>query len=105
MTKRQALPPTAARIMYTVRLSGIILNTGFCVYMFWYTVEQCVFLYKLCERKVQLESVVEESVINFLRTQFQEQEASINLLTKSGPLNHFWARNPVENTMYILKKN
>jgi hypothetical protein len=40
---------------------------------------------------VPLESVG-ENVVNFSGTQFQAQEASINLLRKSGPLGHFWTR-------------
>jgi hypothetical protein len=38
---------------------------------------------------VTLESVEANFVINSQRTQFQAQEASMNLLRKSGPLGHF----------------
>jgi hypothetical protein len=44
-------------------------------------------------------NVEENFVINFTRTYFQAQEASTNLLRKSGTWVHFWKRNLVENTV------
>jgi hypothetical protein len=42
---------------------------------------------------VPLESVGENFVINFPGSQFQAQQASMNLLMKSGLLCHFWTGN------------
>jgi hypothetical protein len=42
---------------------------------------------------VPLDSAGKNFVINFPGSQFQAQQASINLLIKSGLLGHFWTRN------------
>jgi hypothetical protein len=47
----------------------------------------------------------ENFVVNFSGTQFQTQEASMNLLRKSGPQGHFWTRNVLENAVCFSKKN
>jgi hypothetical protein len=44
---------------------------------------------------VPLKSVGENFVINLLGSQFQAQQASMNLLIKSGLLGHFWTKNAV----------
>jgi hypothetical protein len=64
--------------------------------MVQYSVEQHVYLY--VSYVVPLESVGENFVVNFLGSQFQAQQASINLLRKSGLLGHFWTRNLLTNT-------
>jgi hypothetical protein len=66
-------------------MSGTVLNTGYCVSlnMVWYTVEQHAFLYESYVKHDLLERVRKNSVVNFPETQFQGQEASLNL-RKSG---------------------
>jgi hypothetical protein len=54
---------------------------------------------------VPLESIRENFIINFPGTQFQEEQASMNLLRKSGPLGHFWAENLLDNVVCLPKKN
>jgi hypothetical protein len=44
-------------------------------------------------------------LISKLETQLQEQEASINLLRKSGPLGNSWTRHLLEITMCLPKRN
>lgn len=50
-----------------------------------------------------LESGEENFVINFQGSQFQAQQASINILMKSGLMGHFCTRNPFRNVMCLLK--
>jgi hypothetical protein len=45
---------------------------------------------------VLLENVEESFVVNFLVSQFQAQQTSINLLINSGLLGHFWTRNLIK---------
>jgi hypothetical protein len=47
----------------------------------------------------------ENFVVNFPGTQFQAQQASMNLVKKSGPVGHFWTRILLENTAGLPNKN
>jgi hypothetical protein len=52
---------------------------------------------------VPLQIVGENFVVNFPGTQFQTQEASVNIVRKSGLLGHFWTINLLENALCLLK--
>jgi hypothetical protein len=53
---------------------------------------------------VPLDKVGEHLIANFPGTQFQTQQASMNLLRKSEPLDHLWTSSLLENTVYSPKK-
>jgi hypothetical protein len=58
--------------------------------MIQYTVEQRVFMYESYVKcSSTLECVRENFVVNFLGSQFQAQQAFINLIRKLGILGHF----------------
>jgi hypothetical protein len=53
---------------------------------------------------VPLGSVGENFVVNFPRLQFQAQQASMNLLIKSGQLSHFWTRNLLKKRRVLTEE-
>jgi hypothetical protein len=53
---------------------------------------------------VTLESVGENFVINFPGSQFQAQQAPINLLRKSGLLGHFWTINQLKKLSVLTEE-
>jgi hypothetical protein len=53
---------------------------------------------------VPVESVGENCAVNFQKSQFQAQQASINLLIVPGLLGHFWSRNLLKTPCAYRRK-
>jgi hypothetical protein len=103
-THRQALTATAAVVIHTTgqlwhRVKYWLLLR--VVDMVRYTVEQCLFLYDRMWNVVPLEG---NFVINFPGSQFQAQQASMNLFIKPSLLGHSWTRNLLKSAVCFLKK-
>jgi hypothetical protein len=67
--------------------------------------QQCVFCTNRMWSVVLLGSAGENVALNYRGTQFQVQEASMNLFRKSGSLGHFWTRNYLEDAVCFPKIN
>jgi hypothetical protein len=107
MTHRQAPTAISSKIIHTtvqLGLTSCLVLVVVCVDMVRYTVEQRALL---SESYVKCGSAtnVRRKCRKFPGITGPAQQASINLLIKSGILGHFWTRNLLKNVVCETEEN